>query len=407
MDTKPTNILSVDLLICDAKVQKKDAPVLNDLIADYAKDHAHEFAVKSDGKYTLSKEEFEKWEAALEGNEHVKYSMGGSAANTLASLKKLRGDKVNINFIGGFGNDKYGAVIEDAMQATGFRLIPSSGPIEGLDTTVSFVVNDGSERQIFTYRGNSSEKIPQLVNPAEAVALSDIIMLPASAWDNSKYGKVFLDELASERFRQQKELWVSLPTSPKVGEEERQRFKYVLPSANIILANADELMRTSNEDSLDEALGELAGAFKPELLKRYVFPETQQVGFITDSYNPSWVVENHQSTRVSSIEVDEESIASKLGAGDAAFAGFLYATMEQRDQVAAGLRKNIDSTLSAQIGGALATETMFVPQARLEDPAGALARRRYASLMGQLHPVKKEILGDVEGAPQTRSTQQR
>lgn len=381
-EAKPTTILSGDLLICDAKVERSGVPELEPLLQKFADDHkAAGITLKPGGKYELTEEEFKAWEKAIEGK--ATYSAGGSAGNTLTVLKKLMGDKVDVKFIGAYGDDKYGRIIADSVADSQLSLVPARQPVDGVKTAVSVVVNNDSDRMIFTYRGNSGRKIPQLVKPYDLVRDADIVLLPASIWDDTKYGKHFVDALAQERFLQNKELWITLPTSPKVPAAQRQRFRYLLPSTTGVMANADELLNTSLQDNRINAIIELSED-TGKLLDREA--RKKRFAFITDGHQPSRVIDGNQ--RPIEVEVEEMDPAAepiyKLGAGDASFAGFFYSVLTQREMMKEGQRQDIDYELCAKIGHAMARETMKISKARLDDPLDAL-KKKHPKLFAELH----------------------
>jgi len=309
-----TRILSSDLLICDVIVPLAEYPQLQPLIEQYNAEHpGHPIALGS--KSPLNAGEFLRWKDAV--GDAGKYMAGGSAANTLSALKQLMGDSVHIDFIAAYGTDKAGQVVAESLAQDGFHLWPQATAFADVQTAMSFVlVNAQGQRSIVGFAGNSREKI--LAGGNAIPDAYDILFLPGSLWQ--KYGQAFAQSLSASCVKQKKRLWLSLPTHSQSGRQYNDAVRSLVPQAEVVLANADELMRMLAAPNSIAALKHLQSLMSQG-----------QVAFITNGMYGAYVVTRGH---VEIIDAEDVPVKNTLGAGDAAFAGFLYGLLTDAADVA-------------------------------------------------------------------------
>lgn len=340
-----TRILSCDLLICDVIVKLAEAPQLKPLIAQYNAQHsAHPIALGS--KSPLTAPEFALWQQAV--GAMGAFVAGGSAANTLSTLKKCAGDAVQIDFIAAYGDDVAGRVVAQSLVHDGFYLLPQTTPFPDVQTATSFVLVDArGERSILGFSGNSREKILSYVAKNSLPTNYDILFIPGSLWQ--KYGEAFARTLYEHCVQAGKTLWLSLPTHSQAGASYNAHVRALIPQAQVVLANAEELKRLYDNVTLAEAFAQL---------------QTQlgaHVAFITGGANGAYVVTQHTASHIPPASINPAEIKNTLGAGDAAFAGFLYGLLCQQTYAQA-----------AEFAMKLAAEKMRHDAARLSIVVGVL-----------------------------------
>ncbi|MDX2074610.1 MAG: carbohydrate kinase family protein [Alphaproteobacteria bacterium] len=331
-------ILSSDLLICDVILPLAGNADLRPLIAGYNRAHPeHPIALGS--KSPLTPEEFHAWEKAIAGR--GEYVAGGSAANTLSALKKLMGDSLQVDFIAAYGEDAAGRVIAESLARDGLHLLPQTAPFPDVQTATSFVlVNEQGERSILGYGGNSREKILAAFAAKNLPDDYDILFLPGSLWQ--KYGGDFAQALVGCG----RKLWLSLPTHSQSGRQYNEAVRALIPQAQVVLANADELKRmfaaSDTQTALKMLQSQLSGG---------------QIAFITDGVRGATIVSSSAMHSVAAEAVPAAQIKNTLGAGDAAFAGFLYGLLTDA----------ADIDRAGRIAMQLAAAALQVPSARLTE----------------------------------------
>lgn len=338
-------VLSCDLLICDVLVPLQQQPALAVLMERYNREHP-DHAMRPGSKSPLSYEQFESFrEAAGDGCEHY---AGGSAANTLTTLKKLCAGELAVTFIGATGDDYYGRIIHASLDGSDFTLVPHARPVAGAHSAVSLVMTYRSgERAIATYPGTAHLDIaPEIITDALMESV-DIVFLQGSLWQ--KFGEAFASSLYERALAHGKELWLALPTHSRLGQARADLFAQIIPQAAVLLGNAEELMRISRVTTLLEALSPLKEMYKKAA--------KDQVAFITCGRDGAAVVTQDGIEMVPPVPTPQEEIKNTLGAGDAAFAGFLFGTL-----------KCLPPAASAAIAMELAAENIRHAHARIPNP---------------------------------------
>lgn len=376
-------ILAADLLITDIIADM--VPKLKHLVDEYK--------FKPGGKETLGRPDFKEFNRAINGVP-VTIEPGGSSANTLTTLAGLT--DVNTSFLGVASSGTYGDMIRSSLQEKRAKVIPETLP-EGVtpETAVSFVMRYTDdeykgERTIATYPGNAREIMkPELVTP-ELMSEHDILFMQGSLW--KKFEPEFADKLITERWQQDKELWLALPTQAifdKNGKEDINQFNFVMGSANVIVGNDEELARrfgTDPETALHK-LKEFMEEHRP-LEKEGRTQRRPRVAFITRGDKGCAVIEPDKPIYFEKSHVKEGEIVNTLGAGDTAFAGFL-----------AGHLRNLSYEDCASLAMDLAAAKVKRNGPRLEDPALALLEEgsRYADLFKPGVKVSKPAISKNEG----------
>lgn len=333
-------ILSSDLLICDVIISPAENALLAPLIAEY--NHAHpDHPIAAGSKSPLTHAEFSRWQAAI--GSHGQYVAGGSAANTLSTLKLLLGDAVHIDLIATYGADMAGDVIAQSLRRDGFHLLPQTTAFSDVQTATSFVLVDAQgERSIVGYAGSSRHKILAAFAEKKLPDAYDILFLPGSLWQ--KYGAEFAQKLYQPCIEQHKKLWLSLPTHSQSGKQYNEAVRALIPHADILLANACELMRLYDCNSLESAMTLLQEALGAH------------VAFITDGQRGAYVVTQHAVIHTPPEPVSASEVKNTLGAGDAAFAGFLFGQLHE-----------MSYEKSAQLAMMLAAENIKHVSARIAE----------------------------------------
>lgn len=384
-----TKILTTDLLITDITVTlREEDKALLQLI--------EENEMKWAGKKAIDYDQFRKFNLAISSIPHTS-SGGGSAANLAVTLHGLLGDEIATTFVGISGVGTGGLVIRDALEAANVRLVPENMHArDGMipEGAISFVINpppsvEGGDRTIATYPGNAAKFLTPEIITEEMVANTDVIALQGSVWQ--KLGEKFADRIMELRWNEGKELWLSMPTHSKFGTEKADFFQYAMTSANVVLANDEEIARIAKTNGdVQAALEQMQKLFQRNELEKaakrgeWTGP-TEQVGYVTLGRDGSAVV---TADNIKYIKTKQAELPIyKLGAGDTACAGF-----------GAGHLKSLEPQISADIGNTLSGEKLKVNKARLDDPRATLNEVR-PDLAAELGINTLHATSMTEGAP--------
>ena len=304
---------------------------------------------------------------ALKGRPVV-MTPGGSSMNALATLKGMMKDAAHVDFLGMLASGPLGDIIEGAMKDSGLNLIniaPENTPIAP-ETAVSYVLTPpNGNRKYAVYNGNvkeiaAPEAIPDL---EDRVKNTDVVMLSGSAWE--RVSPAVANTLMDLRWKHGKELVLSLPVGRLFSEREAHNFRWRLHSANVVLANEEELARTYQVDSPEEALKMLQQDFQKKTMEVEKSQgkwsgKTEQVGFVTFGKDGAYIITADEIKKVDPLP-DPPGQLFKGGAGDTAFAGFLL-----------GHFNGESHEVSAQIAMELANAKLIHPEPRLPNPEKTL-----------------------------------
>jgi sugar/nucleoside kinase (ribokinase family) len=304
----------------------------------------------------------------------VTITPGGSSFNATLTLKSMLGDQVDVNFLGMLGHGPLADMIQGAFEDAGVKLVPphfNSNPPPETGISYALTPPDGS-RAYAVYNGNAREVFnPSAIPDLEKLVKdSDVVMLSGSAWE--RVSPELADEMMRLRWEHNKELVLSLPVGRMFSEQEAHKFRWRIPSANVVLANEEELARTYGIDDPKQALELLKNDFEKSQLSREKVDgkwngNTGQVGFITFGKEGAYLVVRDRENEVDGQkkytikkvepEMDPPGKLYKGGAGDTSFAGFLL-----------GHFNGLDPELSAQIAMKLASAKLTHPEPRLPNP---------------------------------------
>ncbi len=385
---KPFKILTSDILIADTVIAYNQNEDKRAEIDTLVKD----FKLRPGDKIALNKEQFEAFSSRIEGLATTIYP-GGSSANTTTTLNNLLGpERVDATFLGVAGEGTYSNIIRKSLRDSRVKLIPHTLPAgsPSPQTAVSFVVVfDDGQRAIATYPGNAKDIIKKNMITDEMVKDCDALLVQGSLWQ--KLDRDVANELLIKRWAQNKELFLCLPTHAKFGEENADIFQYFMPSANLVLANDDELAITCKtmtaaekelwttqkkdgtveekraaEINLEAARLSAREIVRDQFANISALPERpemnqKQVAFVTRGEKGISVITKDGIEDIPAAEIDK--ITNTLGAGDTCFAGII-----------AGHIQGLSNKQCAEMGGYLAREKLSANGARLANPRASLER---------------------------------
>ncbi len=351
-----TRILTSDILISDLNTPLSGNPQLKSLVEKYN--------LTPGGKLALTDEQFAEFSKAVQGHPITMFP-GGSSANTVVTLSKLLGkDKVDVQFVGVVGDGVYSKIIKSSLDEVGIKLLPDKDDYKGFSpqTAVSYIIHlpDG-ENTTVTHLGNAKSILKPDIITDEMVKNTDVLLVQGSLWQKMDWN--FADRLLDMRWKNNKELWLALPTNAKFGNDNAKHFQYLITSSNVVLGNDKELARIY-QTTPDEALKHLQQAFKEhKVLEREGRNRNRKpVGFITRSEKGAAIV-TEDGIEYIPPHAKIDKIESLSGAGDTSFAGF-----------AAGYIQGLPDKTSAQIAMALASEKLRHNGPRLDNPRESLRK---------------------------------
>lgn len=301
-------------------------------------------------------------------NPETTITAGGATGCTFWTLKKLLGDTAEITLMGLAGEGRFGKEIKTFLDSAGiithFDEWPKNIPPE---TTVSHIITHSDGKQsVLTYPGKEVEAVHQLLERPENSRLldeqihrTDIVYIPESIVE--KFGMPLLDKLVHLRWIYNKELVLSLPSHANFGPSDSDKFRFLIPSCNVVIGNDVEFCRIMGGNGIDHAspwkpvsdeqvkrAAQLVQKeFEKEVLKtcgKKVSPHGQ-VALITRGEKPALLVTKEKIVEIPTPEVD--GVKNMLGAGYAAAAGFL-----------AGYIEGLPHEKSAQIAVGLASQKL-------------------------------------------------
>lgn len=252
---------------------------------------------------------------------------GGSASNTIAGVAALGGKGALIARV---RNDYLGAAFAHDLRAMGvaFETKPAQdGP--GTGRCFVLVTPDG-ERSMSTYLGAGQDLGVADIDEA-MIAASEIVYLEGYLWDPPQAKAAFLRaaDIAHANGRR-----VALTLSDAFCVDRyRDEFRELIDRkvADIVFANAQELISLYQTGDFDTALNELA--------KRDV------LGIVTRSEKGCVILSKGQRIDIPAAPID--TLVDTTGAGDLFAAGFLY-----------GLAKNAPLETCGRLGAIAAAEVI-------------------------------------------------
>jgi sugar/nucleoside kinase (ribokinase family) len=381
-----TKILSADIQIADRMVDISQASLnkLGEHECNKAKNAITllDETIAAQGvsrgqKAKISKAQFEQFSVAT-GELSGKTLPGGSSANTLTTLSRLLNTKDNTHIetemFGVVGSDMISNRIKGDLNETGITLLPETYPVGSpppqAATSFVFQEEDG-KRTIVTYPGNARDILKPDMITEELIAKNDVIFVQGSLWE--KLDEDFPDKMLTLRYgngdhptTKAKELWLALPTHAQFRDNmPPARYRYLIPSADVVLSNDEELMRIYETKTLDDALKQLQEAIsKRDQVLEHDHKDAHKkppVAFVTCGKDGSAIVTPGRIERIAAPTLDANKPKFALGAGDTAYAGFL-----------AGHIGGLKPEESANLGMQLACAKLAFDGARMPDPRTSL-----------------------------------
>jgi len=362
-DAKVKKLFAVDMLITDNLLPAAKLPSL-----------IGEYDLESGQKRMIDEALHER---LLRANKPQDTTFGGATAITLWTLKKMMGDKVDISIMGLAADDAFGPIVKDALKKAKIKLLTEQWPPdEEQKNAVSHVISyDNGHNTILTYPGTGPVALRTLLKQPEnsdllekSIRDSDIVYLPGSLTE--KFSQTLTDEVLRLRWIHKKELVLALPTHANYGATDAQTFRGLLPSANVVIGSDTEFCRICDisaqrpvtDEQLDKVVEEIQAAFCCKTLEKWNMPcPKEQVALITRADKPALLVTAYKVKPIDPVNIGEEK--TRLGAGDAATAGFLT-----------GYIKGMDHYHSAHLAMAMAAEKVGQDNAHphLIDPKRSL-----------------------------------
>lgn len=347
------SLFAADLLIQDIHLSgDKVESVLDSIIASQASSQNpagshNESVIARGGKATINKEQLTLLLTAAGENNQTIQSAGGATACTLRTLKKLMPDQLDVAVMGFASEDSYGQAIKDFLQQSDIQQLgewpEELKHDEKNDTAVSVVIRHADGRHtILTYPGHEieafhhdRESLRGVPVESEIRVNSDVVYLPESTL--GKFGLSFLQHMLRWRWENKKELVLTLPTQASFGADDIDRIRHALPSCNVVMGNDVEFLRVFSsvekersaimDADINTLVETLQSAFKQEVLADNHMPCSVygQVALITRGEQGAVLVTKDKCLDIAPAQVD--TVRNRLGAGYAAFAGFLAGYM--------------------------------------------------------------------------------
>jgi len=255
----------------------------------------------------------------------VKSTHGGSSGNILCTIQRMLGDCVRTSYQTVI-DERSGHVIGKSFKNAGVTVIPPK-QTHALESGDSIVIRvPGGERTIITNDGNARNVLCKEFLDDSHIRDSDITFLEGSLWQ--KLGADTSDALATWRWNHAKTLCLALPTKMEFAYQNADRFRFLIPSTNVVLGNLDELSYIYGVDKAS-APGELMKQFQSSILKPSPHDPIYRdpTGFITDDKNGFYYITRDGYELVRGTPNEYLNIVNRLGAGDTALAGALVGAL--------------------------------------------------------------------------------
>jgi sugar/nucleoside kinase (ribokinase family) len=336
---------------------------LNALLEDMLKKKGVEWGQK----IAINKEEFVALSEAITHIPTNGMEAGGSSANTLTTLSRLLGDEnIHVDFLGVTGGGMYSNMIRGDLEKAHIRIVPEKLHLpegQSPQSAVSFVFTEpGGKRTIATYPGNARAILKPEMITDDLVAKNDVVFVQGSLWE--KFDRSLPDTFLAKRWKQNKEIWLALPTHAKFSDQmQPDNYRFLIPSADVLLGNSEELMRIYETKNLDDAVKRLQSDLgkRDDIRAREGLPprKREATAFISNGGDGAIAITPTRIERVDAIPLHEKGNYF-LGAGDTSYAGFL-----------AGHIAGLSLKESAEMAMELASAKIKYNSARIPDPGPA------------------------------------
>lgn len=266
----------------------------------------------------------------------VKYTSGGSAANTLAGFASWGGKGF---FIGKVGADENGRHYREDLENCGVKTALSIGKHDYTGTCLALISPD-AERTMLTHLGVAVQLDSQDV-AEEVILKTKCIYIEGYLWDSPTAREAARKAIQTARSRG---ILVSMTTSDRfcIQRHKGDFIELAQKHCDILFCNESEAMELTDTNSPEAAL---------QILKAWTPTVCITAG-------PRGALLSHRKTNeVLSLETWDVALKDKLGAGDLFAAGFLYGHLKGYSLKEAGF-----------LGCYSATRVIQQMGARLEKP---------------------------------------
>lgn len=252
--------------------------------------------------------------------ENIFATPGGSAANTLCTLRLLLPDSVECTLEGIVGQTPYRGVLMDAFKEVGATLVePKITPQEDEPTPshalAYLLVNDGGDCSVIRVEDGSARTALKVMHlNKEAMTAADYIFFSATLF--YKFSPAVGTEMLGVAAKAGKPVVLALPTRVPLTSQLQTRVREIIQNQAVLtLGNALELRSAYGTDSDMTALRML----QADLQSAHYTAQA----FITRGSKGAWVVNAKDIVPIDPVMVPKELLKSTAGAGDASYAGFL------------------------------------------------------------------------------------
>lgn len=233
-------------------------------------------------------------------------TLGSSSAIFASNISSLG---ASVAFIGKIGNDKFGEVVLQSLQEKNVD-VSMIGVEELLSTGVTIVLNADEDRANTTYPGAMSH-----------LTLDDIADSDLCKAKHLHFSSYFLQSgmwgHLGELFRRAKRFGLTTSFDMQWDPDETWQLDMfdVLPHVDIFLPNEDELMRLTDRETTEEAIG--------------VAKEYANILVVKRGRKGSYVYSNGKLTDLPSFL--NSQVVDAVGAGDSFNAGFILQFIKGSD----------------------------------------------------------------------------
>ncbi len=255
----------------------------------------------------------------------LKLASGGSAANTMVAIAQSGGTGI---YSGKVAHDTYGEFYRRDMEAAGIKFEVELAPEASLGTgTCVVLTTPDAERTMCTHLGISTWLSPEDIDVFK-LAQCQISYIEGYLWDAEKPRAACLKTFEESRKHGVRTAFTFSDSFliDRFHEDFRQLLKN---HCDIVFCNADEARKFFGDPSLETCVTRLG--------------EQVPLGFVTDSANGCFVVEDGKVTHVPGFAVKP---IDTVGAGDAFAGGTLYGLTHGHSAAAAARWGNY---LAAQV----------------------------------------------------------
>jgi sugar/nucleoside kinase (ribokinase family) len=317
---------------------------------------------KQGQKQRLSDEEFRELQSKIQAlkaqglladMEHFPGGSTGNAVFHVGAFLRQAGIPFEFELFSAIGGEDVEAVrraAEDYEKAAIHVVPPSSEATMSPEMAVSTVFTfEGGGRIIATSAGNAAKILTADAVTDAHIEGADFLFLQASAWEKFRdspdhFGSAIVDRMMQLRWQHRKPLILALPTNAFYADDHHETFKWLIPSADYLLGNVEELIALFRDEisqylkiPRDFALPEEGTPERNTIEERALMclqdhlAETRSeeigkypVAFITRGKTGAALVYPELNQDISYIRAaNVPHIVNTLGAGDASYSGFM------------------------------------------------------------------------------------